>query len=350
MKLLQIALPLFFALVVIQGCYRDEIIVPLVSSNSPHKLGVYVLSEGNGAPDQSKLSFLSYANGEFSYNITFPSVLGLYPAGITEYNATAIYITEQGSPGGAGKIYKLDTNGIIYSSNNFGLNPYSIAAVNDKAYCSNGPDSSVSVIDLNTLAEIKRIKTGLNPREIISLNNKVYVANTKYTGGGVDSTISVINSLNDLQVAKIKIDIAPSSLAVSKDGYLLAGSSGHGGTIYKVSPNSYEIVNSYSVNSLVIGDINVDVNSNDIFFIKNYSSIMKLDLTSGELTTVIESTSSNNLLFINGYSYDSKYKKHYLADAKDFNSAGFLYKFNSSGVLEAGFQTGISPKKILIRN
>ncbi|MBX7045274.1 MAG: YncE family protein [Ignavibacteria bacterium] len=349
MKLLQIALPLFFALVVIQGCYRDEIIVPFTPSNLPHKLGVYVLSEGMGASNQSKLSYLSYKTGDFNLNITFPSVLGLYPDGIIE-SGSAIYITEQGSPGGQGKIYKLDTNGIIYSSNNFGLNPYSIAALNGKAYCSNGPDSSVSVIDLNSLAEIKRIKTGLNPREIISLNNKVYVANTKYTGGGVDSTISVINSLNDLQVAKIKIDIAPSSLAVSKDGYLLAGSSGHGGTIYKVNPNTYEIVNSYSVNSLVIGDINVDVNSNNIFFIKNYSSIMKLDLTSGALTTVIESSSSNNLFFINGYSYDSKYKKHYLADAKDFNNAGFLYKFNSLGVLEAGFQTGISPKKILIRN
>jgi YVTN family beta-propeller protein len=344
-------LTLFFIapLVFIQGCYRDEILTSQEPSNQSHKLGVYVLSEGTASPNSSQLSFLSYATGDFSLNITFPSYLGLYPDGLIDYNGS-MYSTDKGSPGGQGKIYKLDSNGIISASNSIGVYPYSLAASNGKAYCTNGPDSSVSVVDLNSLIEIKRIKVGLNPQEIIALNNRVFAANTRITGGGIDSTVSVINVLNDQEIAKIKVNVAPSSLAITKDGFLLVGTSGSGGMIYKYNPDSFQKVDSFFVNSLTVGDINVDYNSNYVYFISNRSSIVRLNLLSKEIATIITSSSSNSIEYINGYAYDVKNQKHYIADARDFSRPGYLYKYNISGLLELGFQTGISPRRILIRN
>lgn len=344
-------LTLFFiaSLVFIQGCYRDEILTSQEPSNQSHKLGVYVLSEGTAAPNSSQLSFLSYATGDFSLNITFPSFLGLYPDGLIDYNGS-LYATDKGSPGAQGRIYKLDSNGIISASNNIGLNPYSLAGSNGKAYCTNGPDSSVSVINLNTLTEIKRIKVGLYPQEIIAINNRIFVANTRITGGGIDSTVTVINVLNDQVVSKIKVNISPSSLAVSKDGFLLIGTAGNGGMIYKYNPESYQKVDSFFVNSLTVGDINVDYNSNYLYFISNRTSIVRLDLLTKVINTIITSSTSNSIEYINGYAYDGKNQKHYIADARDFSRPGYLYKYNSSGLLELGFQTGVAPRRILIRN
>jgi YVTN family beta-propeller protein len=346
---LRLSLLLIASLVFFQGCYRDEILITEIPSNRPHKLGVYVLSEGTAAPNQSALSFLSYATGDFNLNITFPALLGLYPDGLAEYNRNTLYVTARGELNSSGKIYKLDTNGIILASNSIGLNPYSIAINNGKAYCTNGPDSSVSVVDINTFAEIKRIKVGLYPQEIIAINNKVFVANTKITGGGIDSTVSVINALNDTEVFRIKVNSA-SSLAVSKDGYLLVGSSGTGGIIYKINPNTYVKADSFSVASLTIGDINVDYNSNYIYFVSNRTSVKRVDLSTKEVTTFITASSSNTIEYINGYAFDVKSRKHYIADARDFVRPGFLYRFNSTGDAEAGFQTGIAPRRILIRN
>lgn len=340
---------LFASLVFIQGCYRDEILNSQEPSNQSHKLGVYVLSEGTAAPNSSQLSFLSYATGDFNLNITFPSFLGLYPDGLIDYNGS-LYATDKGSPGAQGRIYKLDSNGIISASNNFGLNPYSLTGSNGKAYCTNGPDSSVSVIDLNSLAEIKKIKVGLYPQEIIAINNKIFVANTRITGGGIDSTVSVVNVINDQQIAKIKVNISPSSLAVSKDGFLLVGTPGNGGMIYKYNPESFQKVDSFFVNSLTVGDINVDYNSNYLYFIRDRSSIVRLDLITKVVNTIITTSATNSIEYINGYAYDVKNQKHYIADARDFIRPGFLYKYNSVGLLELGFQTGISPGRILIRN
>jgi YVTN family beta-propeller protein len=348
--ILKLTLFLSAALVLFQGCYRDEIIINTNPSNLPNKLGVYVLSEGNGLPNQSKLSFFSFANGDFNLNITFPSVLGLYPDGLIQYNGNSMYITERGSPGGTGTIYRIDTNGIISGSNNFGINPYSLAAANGKAYCTNGPDSSVSVLDLSTLAEIKRIKVGLYPQEITTIGNKVFVINTQITGGGIDSTISVIDVINDVNIAQVRVSTSLTSVAVSNDGYLLVGSSARGGMLYKLSPVNYAKVDSFSVNSTTITDMNVDNTSDNLYFIRDHNSIVRLNLSDRSITAVVTPSASNGIAYINGYAYDVKTQKHYIADARDFFSNGFLYKFNSTGQLELAFQTGIRPRRILIRN
>jgi len=348
MNLLQKVLPIFFALIFIQGCYRDEIIIPETPSSQPNKLGVYVLSEGNSTPDQSRLSFLSFYNREFSANITFPSLLGYYPNGLTEYNSS-LFVLDKGLSGGPGKIYRMDTNGVISNSKQIGVNPYSLVVVNGKAYCTDGADSSVLIADINSLNVIKRIKTGINPQEIVSIGNKVYAANTS-SHGFADSTIAVIDAVNDIALASIKMKGIPTALAVTSDGFLLAGSAAYGGIIYKLYPHDYARADSFLVSSLAIKDISVDYNTGKIFFISNYNSIKSVNPTNREVVTVISQALVPELQYINGYAYDYKNKKHYLADAKNFAVFGVLYRFSETGALEDSYGLGYSPRRILIRN
>jgi len=339
-----ILLSVFF----LYGCNRDEIISPLDSSvDTPHKLGAYVLSEGSASGEQSRLSFLSFQTNVFSQNITSPEQLGIYANGMVTYLGK-FYIVEEGSPGSQGKIYKMDTNGVIMASNSLGKNPYSIAAVNGKAYCTNGPDSTVSVINLNSLNETKRIKVGVFPQEIFALDLKVFVCNTKNLyGGAVDSTISVINSTTDNVIAKIKVNSAPSSLALSRDGFLLAGTAGGNGYIYKIAPSNYVKVDSFFVNALMVKDICVDYLSDDVYFISSPTTITKYNLITRSRTDVI---SGLPLVSVNGYGYDWKKRNHYIADAINMASNGYLYKYTYTGFVESVFQTGVSPRRVLIRN
>lgn len=348
MKLIQKLLPFFVALIFIQGCYRDEIVTSNPTSTQPNRFGVYVLSEGNSFPEQSKLSFLSYSNGEFSQNITFPTLLGYYPDGITEYNGS-LYVLERGNTGGPGKIYKIDTTGVILNSKQFGVNPYSLTILNGKAFCTDGPDSSVHILDINSFNVIKRIKTGLYPQEIVSIGNKVFVANTSIHGIE-DSTIMVIDGANDIAIANIKIAGSPTSIAVSSDGYLLASSSAFGGIIYKFAPHNYAKSDSFLVSSLTIKDINVDYYTGKIFFISNNNSIKSLNPLTKETVTIVSQSTLPAIQYINGYGYDTKNKRHYLADAKNFSVYGILYKLNESGALVDQFGLGYSPRRILIRN
>jgi len=73
-----------------------------------------------------------------------------------------------------GTVSRIDTNSLIIEAvTKCGRNPDGIAVANDKLYISNSGgldipnyDNTVSVIDLNTFSEIKKITVGLNPYKV----------------------------------------------------------------------------------------------------------------------------------------------------------------------------------------
>jgi YVTN family beta-propeller protein len=160
----------------------------------------YILSEGSG-PNSSKLSSYTYSGNSFTLNIFSPGNLGLYPDGIIKHNSN-LFILEQGGFGGQGKIYKLDSNGTVLSSQAFGTNPYSDAIANNKIYATNGPASKVTVLNMSNFSTIKEITVGAYPQEILGYQNKVYVCNTSLFGGAHDSSVSVINAITDSVIAR----------------------------------------------------------------------------------------------------------------------------------------------------
>jgi DNA-binding beta-propeller fold protein YncE len=87
-----------------------------------------------------------------------------------------------------------------------GVHGIAIASDLGKAYISNGRDSSVTIIDLNSLAFRSKVSvTGQNPDAILydQFSQKVFVYN------GRSSNATVIDALSDKVVATIKLDGKP---------------------------------------------------------------------------------------------------------------------------------------------
>jgi len=321
----------------------------ICSINAQQLSKVYVLSEGGYNSGTSGLGMLDVINSSYNESILQPSGTGLYPDGIILYNNN-LYITEQGSYGGSGKIYKADTTGQIISSVDAGTNPYAIAIANNKIYITNGPAGNVSVHKLDDLSFIKNITVGAFPQEIIAYNNKVYVANTSIYMGTQDSTISVIDAESDTETAKITVKKDPASLVISNDGYLLAGCPGDGdnGKIFKINTATNEISDTISLPVYGFGkDMTADKKSNDLYFISYINNIVKYSADDKTVTSLVSSVYPENYFY--GYNYESTTGRHYVLDAKTFTVSGSLSVFNNDGTLAETYSTGIAPRRVLFK-
>jgi len=308
----------------------------------------YILSEGGFSAGSSKLSLYNVTANTFTLSIFSPGTLGLYPDGII-YNNGFLYILEQGGYGGQGKIYKLDSNGTVQNSLSFGTNPYSLAVANNKIYTTNGLAGKVIVLNQSNFSIVKEINSGVFPQEIISFGNYVFACNTSLFGGNQDSTVSVINVLNDSLVAKINVMKDPSSLAITNDSNLLIGCPGANGKIYKVNPNTFSVTGTFSLSSGFDRDMSVDRFTGNVYYLNYNNGVSKLNLSNGQVDNIINNSNPSGIYYY-GYNYDHFANKHYLLDAKNFTVSGSLNIFGSSGSLEQSFATGIAPRRIVFGN
>ncbi len=341
------ALILFLSVILFYSCTRDEIFnspPPVLSSTT----GAYVLSEGGFSQNTSKLSLYSIVKDTFYSSIFYPGNLGLFTSGMILYN-NYLYVLEQGNYGAPGKIYQLDTTGKVLNSNIIGINPYSLTVANNKIYYTNGPAGNVGVLNVNDLSFIKNITVGAYPQEITSFSGKVFVCNTSIYGGTQDSTVSVIDSQNDLEIFKITVKKDPTSIGITRNNTLIIGCNGVNGLIYFVDPSTYIKVDSISTPEGFGKDLNIDSQTNNIYFISFAGNIVKLDLDTRSSTTVIQNQNPA-LSFFYGYSFDSKNRKHYLCDARNFTTNGYFLILNIDNIVEKNFSTGIAPRRIVLKS
>lgn len=346
-KNLILLLLLLITVINYQGCNRDEVVNPNLPAKTDIE-GVYVLSEGGFASGTAKLSYYSIKRDTFFLNIFNPGNLGLFPDGLI-IKDNYLFIAEQGSYGNAGTIYKTDTNGTVVISNQVGINPYSIAYSNDKLYITNGPAGNVSVLNKNTLAEIKTVQVGVFPQEILSYNNYVFVCNTSMFLGNKDSTVSVIDSRTDQEIKKLAVKRDPSALAITNDLKLLVGCNDSIGYIYVFDPvNLIKVDSFYNLPGGFGKDICVDKNSSDIYYIANNNNIMRLNLNTRTVSVFITNPNPSSVFYY-GYAYDYKNKRHYVADARNFTVTGLLRIFDNTGNPIKVYDTGIAPRRIVLK-
>ena len=333
----------FFTAALLIGCAEEQFINPLLI---PYSNGAFVLSEGTN-PSNSMLSYYSLTNDTFYQNIYSGSLA--YPDGISLLE-DKLFIVEQGPVyAGQGKLYQLDTNGsLFFSSSPFGSSPFSIALTGVKAYITNGPGGSVSVLNINGLSYVKDIQAGVFPQEILFAASKILVCNTSAFNGAADSTVSVIDPLTDSVVNVIYLRKDPTSIisGVHENSLeIFAGCQGGGGVIYRLESSTLNKLDSFFIPSGFDKDM---VYSNGfIYFISGANNIDRLNLADRTVNTVI--FNSGNQMYIYGYNFDIINQKHYVLDAKNFQVNGSLQIYSQSGALEKTFTTGVGPRRVVFK-
>jgi hypothetical protein len=326
--------------------------------------GLYLLNEGNMNMNKASLDYLDYTTGVYrrnTYNQTNPEVTkGLGDVGndIGIYGSKVYVVVNVSN-----KVEVLDkTTGKRISLINIANCRY-VAFNNGKAYVSaylgvvgdpKAPNGAVNEIDTTTLQITRKVTVGRQPEEMAIVGQKLYVANSGgYTPSNYERTVSVID-LNSFTEIK-RIDVAINLDRVKADKY---------GDIYVTSRGDY-----YNIPSkLFVIDTKIDQVKkqfdfgasnlwidDDVAYMYSYqfSYLNGKNTTSYAMLNVKDEALINSKFITDGTESSIKVpygiavnpitKEVFVTDAKDYITPGTLYCFSPTGKKEWSTVTGDIP-------
>lgn len=349
----------FFTFFVACDDLNDKI-VPIAFPENTNETGrLFVLSEGLYGENNSTLCCIDFSNRTIETNF-FEKInkrrLGDTANDMKRYGNQLWIVINVSSQV---EILQISTGKSIKklsltNENNEPREPRAITFWGSKAYvCSF--DGSVTEIDTANFVMKTDIFCGRNPDGIVAVNGKLYVSNS----GGLDSpnydsTVSVIDLATKQEIKKITVGINPYKLEVDNEGNVYVVSRGNNLDIKpkwcRIDSKSDEVVQIFNdlpvINFVIHNDTaylyNFDFVTNDYWFksfdCKTERIISEQLITDG---TVIERPYSISVHPFNG--------NIYICDAKDYITNGDLFCFDKNGKLRYGIKgIGLNPNAVLV--
>ena len=338
---------ILLSVLVLASCQNDSI-----RPNVPiglYENGYFVTNEGNFGTGNGSLSFIddrgSVSNNIFAQTNSFS--LGDVVQSMEIINEKAYIVVNNSS-----KVEVANIDSMDYITTIVGLSsPRYILQVSDnKAYVSDWGIGGLQVIDLNTNSIISTISTGQGPEKMLIKDNKAYICNVG--GFGLDNTVSVIDTENDVLITNINVGDKPNSIVEDANGniWVLAG----GNTEYDANwnvvaetPGELTTINSETNNvdgSVVfeVGDhpkdLIIDDNGTTLYFSNGSwsKSVYSFNIYNNML-------SENPIINKSFYSLGYNDNHIYGTDVKDYVQNGWTYKFNTNGQVVDSNEVGIIP-------
>jgi YVTN family beta-propeller protein len=209
----------------------------------------------------------------------------------------------------------------------------------------------VARIDTSTLEVEAKVKVGRNPEQMTVVNRKLYVANSGgfdfNTEEGYDRTVSVIDIASFAEVKKIDVVINPTDMESDERGNVYIISKGNYGDI----PNTLQKLNTETDAVTVMegidgtffttaGNILYSVYSQwgmDRIYYYTYDAVREVVVSDN----FIGITPVSNPYQIN---YDANYE-HLFITASDYMNDGDVYIFDKSNQFVGKFEAGLNPMK-----
>jgi hypothetical protein len=343
---------------VLSACKKDKV-EPTPPETTPERAGVYVLNEGNINANNSTLTYYNYltkATVADQFSAVNATKIGDTGNDVQVYGSKMYIVVNVSS---TIEVVNAKTTKSIKQikmlNGTTARQPRFIVFDKNKAFISLY-DGNIAVMDTATLAIEKYIPVGRNPEQMVISNGKLYVANSggldSFTAVGPDKTVSVINLTTLTETKKITVPANPINVSADAFGDVYVTSYG---TDYPSKPfltiisNTTDVVRSsnsfdagYASSLVVNGDLGYylsDKNTVKIYNVKNDVVVSENFITDG--TTI---TSPYDL------AVDKTTGEIFVADAKDYSSNGSLYAFNKTGKIAYTITTGINPGAIVFVN
>ncbi len=349
----QSLLCLFLAAAIFASCKKDD-----RSSNEPElpaaeRKGLYVLCEGLFNANNTSLTYYNYDDKQLTPDqFTAVNGRGLGDTGndIKVYGSKMYIVVNVSSTleivntktGGSVKKVDLKNNGA-------GRQPRYIVFNKNKAYISSY-DGTVAVLDTASMAVEQYIKVGRNPEQMAIANNKLYVANS----GGLDypnydNSVSVID-LNTLKETK-KITVVENPRAVAADQY---------GDIYVLSTGNYgDIKSSMATIDSKTDEVKTQVNFSGGSMVIN-GDYAYIPASGGKLkvfnvkTEAIEKENfiadGTKVTTAYGVAVDDLTGEVFVTDAKNYTTGGEVFCFDKEGKKKYSINVGINPNNVVFIN
>lgn len=346
----------FFLSAILFSCTRDntQLITNYVESGS-----AFVVNEGNFGHNNGNISYISHnktvVNGIYEM-ANSSSVLGDVIQSFERVGNTGIICVNNSN-----KVVLVDISTFKQKAaltQYISYPRYALGVSTTKAYISNWSyPGSITVVDLNTNAVVKTIEVGNGPEEMITVNNKVYVANSG--GFGNDNTLSIINPATDLEEEKITVRDYPSEMVLDAQGFIWILCKGH---VEYPAPDyiPHRLSASYLVRlnpstktidkEIMLIPANDNFSSSDNLAINGTGTQLYFSVDNKIYTLQITATQLPAQPLVTKYAYGLNVHPYtgdiWICDAKDFASAGMIYRYNQGGVVQDSFKVGLIPNSI----
>jgi YVTN family beta-propeller protein len=319
---------------------------------------MYVLSEGLFNMNNSTLSLLNFNNRSINSDFfLYQNNRGLGDTGndMKAYGSKLWIVVNVSS-----QVEVMDLNSGIsikripfFNPNNVARQPRYITFSGNKAYvCSF--DGTVARIDTTTMAIEAVTTVGRNPDGITVANGKLYVSNS----GGLDmpnydNTVSVVDLNTFTETKKIEAGINPYKLEADSNGDVYVVSRGNNGNIkaklVRIDSKTDEVAETFdnlpTINFTIHNDTaylyNYDF-ANDTYWIKTFDCKTKQVISNNFISdgTVLERPFGIYVHPTNG--------NVYLTDARNYTTKGDLFCFDRKGKLLYKIESvGLNPNTII---
>ena len=246
----------------------------------------------------------------------------------------------------------------LFNEKNEPRQPRNIIFHNNKAYvCSF--DGTVIEINTQTFTEERIVTCGRNPDGITAANNKLYVANSggldAANGSGLsyDNTVSVIDLDTFTEIKKIEVGINPQRIAADSEGDIYVVSRGNNANIkarfQRIDSNTDELAESFddiaAVNFSILNDTAYIYNfdyTNETYWIKTFDCINEKIILE---QFIADDTKLDRPFGIYPHPLTGDL---FIGDAKTYIDFGTIYCFNRAGKLRYKIeQIGQNPNNFL---
>ncbi|WP_187376939.1 MULTISPECIES: YncE family protein [Butyricimonas] len=353
----------------------DEIIPSVVTKVTPSDLvagpvkGFFLLNEGNMGSNKASLDYFDYTTGEYHKNI-FPErnpnvvkELGDVGNDIQIYGnklyavincSHLIEVMDVNTAKEISKITVTNCRYIVFKDGYAYVSSYAGPVQIDP----NARLGEVVKIDTATLQVVGSCTVGYQPEEMVIVGNKLYVANSGgYRVPNYDNTVSVIDLETFTEMKKIKVAINLHRMRVDQNGLIYVTSRGD---YYDVHSNTYVLD---SKNDMV--ERKLDFPASELYLCGDslYSYSTEYSKVTGKwsINYTIYDTRAKRVVS-RGFIKDGTDKlietpyalavnpetgEIFVGDAGDYVTPGILYCFTPDGKKKWSVQTGDIPAHIV---
>ena len=329
--------------------------------------GFYLVNEGNMNMNKASLDYLNLVDGIYKrniYNQVNPEVTkGLGDVGndIAIYGAKLYVVVNVSNKvevlnAKSGKrIGQIDINNCRYIT--FGNGKAYVSSYLGKVGDPKAPNGIVAEIDTANLAITRTVEVGRQPEEIAIVNTKLYVANSGgYSPPNYENTVSVIDLNSFKELKRIELGINLHRLKADQYGDLYITSRGD----YYTIPSKLFVLNTQTdqikkifdlaASNLAIDDDLAYIYSTEWNYLQGENTITyhMIDVKNEVLLDrkFITDGTEKNIKIPYGIAVNPSNKDVYVTDAKDYVTPGRLYCYNAQGRLKWTVTTGDIPAHI----
>lgn len=364
------SLLIWASLVLATSCRHDDIVYPSRSfavgwPEWTDISGFYLLNEGNMGSNSATLDYYDFTAGTYRRNIypemnpTVVKELGDVGNDIAIYGSKLYAVincshkVEVMEAENAKRITHIDIPNCRYIVFDKGY-AYVSSYVGPVQISPMAPKGAVFKVDTTTLKVVGTVEVGYQPEEMAIRFGKLYVANSGgYRAPNYDNTVSVIDLESFKEVRKIEAGINLHRLKGDKRGYLYVSSRGD----YYDVPSCLYVIDAWTdrvVEKLDLGVSDFCISGDSAYLYstewnhqtgQNVITYGILDLKERKLVSrnFISDGTEKKIKIPYGIAIHPITKDIYVTDAKSYVIPGTLYCFNNDGHLKWKVTTGEIP-------